>query len=90
MNKTVGLFNKNDCEENAMRKKIYYKYILIYPSGEREESEDKYATEQDAEVAAQIDCSNYAAGADVMELMGDRDEDIEWESCDYEIIEVEE
>ena len=62
-----------------------YKYLLIYPDGETEASEDSYATEYLARLYAEDDCAAYAAGADVLDLMG---EESDHRSCRYRIYTV--
>lgn len=67
-----------------------YTYELIYPNGERELSDDIFDSEEDAEYAAQYDCSCFSTGEEILAMMGDRDDEIVEGSCDYEIIELDE
>lgn len=64
-----------------------YKYLLIYPNGETEASEDSYATEFEAKLYAEDDCAAFSAGADVLDLMG---EESDHRSCRYKIYAVNE
>ncbi|MDM8289239.1 hypothetical protein QUW41_07965 [Slackia piriformis] len=61
-----------------------FKIKYTYPNGEEEIDDDVYATEQEAEWAAEDGVTGFATGAEILE---DRGEDFTEGSLEYEIIE---
>lgn len=52
-----------------------YKYEVDFGNGETMESEDVFETFEEAEEAAMVVLSDFSAGADVLELMGEEFDD---------------
>ena len=66
-----------------------YTYKLIYPNGQEVYSEYYYDSESVAQAEADYDCSCFSEGAEIMSLMGDRDEDIIDGDCEPKVIYLE-
>ena len=52
-----------------------YKYEVDFGNGETMESEDVFDTFEEAEEAAMVVLSDFSAGADILELMGEAFDD---------------
>ena len=52
-----------------------YKYEVDFGNGETMESEDVFDTFEEAEEAAQVVLSDFSAGAEILELMGEEFDD---------------
>lgn len=63
-----------------------YKYVFNFDDGSTLESDDTFATEEDAEREAQNDASAYSQGGDYLELAGRGR--CPQEIVDWDIIEV--
>ncbi len=63
-----------------------FKVVMIYPDGTREEEDDVFETQADAEEYGDVQVSNFSAGAEVLELAGRSYDD---RDADYEVVEVE-
>lgn len=63
-----------------------FKVVMIYPDGTREEEDDVFETQAEAEEYGDEQVGNYSAGAEVLELAGRMHDD---RDADYEVVEVE-
>ena len=65
-----------------------YKFILYFPDGETEESEDEYDTYDEAEQGACDWIGNYETGVETLHLSNPGDYPEEAEEVEFKIFEV--
>jgi hypothetical protein len=65
-----------------------YKVVMCYPDGTREQEDDTFETEAEAEEYGLYQCSCYKQGGEILHLSNPGDYPINDDEADFEIIEV--
>ena len=65
-----------------------FKVVMVYPGGEREEEDEVFDTEEEANDFGLVQLENYSAGGEVLNLSNPGDYPLSEEEADFEIVEV--
>lgn len=65
-----------------------YRIEIIYPDGEREEDDEVFDTEEEAQAHGEYMCSCYSLGGEILNMSNPGDYPLSDDDADFEIIEV--